>query len=328
MILGNVIESAFGPLISFFQAILVGVHSVVGGSWGWAIIGLTLLVRLVTAPLTIRQFKAMAQMRAHAPELERIKKRYPDDKRRQQEETMKYFKEVGYNPLAPCLPLALQIPVFISLVYMLRTDLKKHICGAALKYHHITSAKAIGKADCNTLSGPIVHNGHTHIGVQHDIASFLFVHDITAKATGAVLVVLMVLYVGTMVFTSVMMSVGQTTQQRVMAIALPVVFVVFVIQFPAGLLVYWIATNITTIPQQYFNIRRYGRPTAPVPAMAATGRGSSGGAAGEAAKTPAPKKPTRGGGAATKEAPPETAKKSSGPPPSARPRRKRSGRRR
>ena len=141
MILGNVIESAFGPLISFFQAILLAVHSVVGGSWGWSIIGLTLLVRGVTAPLTIRQFKAMAQMRAHAPELDKIKKRYPDDKRRQQEETMKYFKEVGYNPLAPCLPLALQIPVFISLVYMLRTDLKKHICGAALKYHGITRVR-------------------------------------------------------------------------------------------------------------------------------------------------------------------------------------------
>ena len=292
MILGNVIESAFGPLISFFQAILVAVHSVVGGSWGWSIIGLTLLVRGVTAPLTIRQFKAMAQMRAHAPELDKIKKRYPDDKRRQQEETMKYFKEVGYNPLAPCLPLALQIPVFISLVYMLRTDLKKHICGAALKAHGILTSTAIAKADCNKISA------------NHHIASFLFVSDITAKASGVVLVVLMVLYVGTMVFTSAMMSVGQSRQQRLMAIGLPVVFVVFVIQFPAGLLVYWIATNLTTIPQQYFNIRRYGRPSAAVtPAVATNGRGSAG-----AAK--------------------EAIRKPSTPPPSARPRKKRSGRRR
>jgi YidC/Oxa1 family membrane protein insertase len=304
MILGNIIESAFGPLISFFQAILVGVHSVVGGSWGWSIIGLTLLVRLVTAPLTIRQFKAMAQMRAHAPELDKIKKRYPDDKRRQQEETMKYFKEVGYNPLAPCLPLALQIPVFISLVYMLRTDLKKHICGAALKYHGIVTSAKIAKADCNSLTTPVTTHGQVHLVVQHHVASFLFVNDITAKATGAVLVVLMVLYVGSMVFTSAMMSVGQSRQQRLMAIGLPVVFVIFVIQFPAGLLVYWIATNITTIPQQYFNIRRYGRPTAPVmPSITKNGRGSTA-VAKEAIKKPTP------------------------PPPSSRPRRKRSGRRR
>src|ERR1700676_2587906 len=117
MILADVIESAFGPLIKFFEAILVGVHSVVGGSWGWAIVGLTLIVRVVTLPLTVRQFKGIAQMRAHAPEIK------------------KYYKEVGYNPLSSCLPLLLQAPVFISLVYMLRTDLKSHICGAALKAH-------------------------------------------------------------------------------------------------------------------------------------------------------------------------------------------------
>src|SRR3984957_10226742 len=159
MILGNVIESAFGPLISFFQAILVAVHSVVGGSWGWSIIGLTILVRTVTMPLTIRQFKAMAQLRAHAPELKKIQERYKEDKRRQQEETMKYYKEAGVNPLASCLPLVLQIPVFISLVYMLRTDLKKHLCGAALKAHHITSSAAIGKANCNKLTTPVTIHG-------------------------------------------------------------------------------------------------------------------------------------------------------------------------
>ena len=293
MILGNVIESAFGPLISFFQAILVGVHSVVGGSWGRSIIGLTLLVRLVTAPLTIRQFKSMAQMRAHAPELDKIKKRYPDDKRRQQEETMKYFKEVGYNPLAPCLPLALQIPVFISLVYMLRTDLKKHICGAALKSHGYVSSTAIAKADCNKISG------------NHHIASFLFVNDITSKASGVVLIVLMVLYVGTMISTSVMMSVGSDRNQRLISIALPVFFVVFVIQFPAGLLVYWIATNFTMIPQQYFMLRRYGRPNVPLK-VESNGRGSPG-AAKAAIKKPSAPAPT---------------------PPKARPRKKRSGRRR
>jgi YidC/Oxa1 family membrane protein insertase len=296
MILGNIIESAFGPLISFFQAILVAVHSVVGGSWGWSIIGLTILVRTVTMPLTIRQFKSMAQLRAHAPELKKIQERYKEDKRRQQEETMKYYKEAGVNPLASCLPLVLQIPVFISLVYMLRKDLKSHLCGAALTawnkipatkvHHHYT----LVSVPCNKISD------------NHHVASFLFINDITAKATGIVLIVLMVLYVGTMITTSVMMSVGSTTQQRLMSIGLPVVFVIFVIQFPAGLLIYWIATNITMIPQQYFNIRRYGRPNAPVK-VETNGRGAPA-AAREAIKTP------------------------TAPPPKARARRKRSGRRR
>jgi YidC/Oxa1 family membrane protein insertase len=259
---------------------------VVGGSWGWSIIGLTLLVRTVTLPLTVRQFKGMAQLRAHAPELAKIKQRYPDDKKRQQEETMKYYKEAGVNPLASCLPLVLQIPVFISLVYMLRTDLKKHICGAALKVAHDTTSKA----NCNQLT-------HSHV------ASFLFINDITSKAAGVVLIVLMVLYVGTMVSTSVMMSVGSDRNQRLISVALPVFFVVFVIQFPAGLLVYWIATNFTMIPQQYFMLRRYGRPSVAVK-VESNGRGSP---------------------AAAKEA---IRKPPSQPPPSARPRKKRSGRRR
>jgi YidC/Oxa1 family membrane protein insertase len=289
MILANVIESAFGPLISFFQAILVAIHSVIGGSWGWSIIGLTLLVRTVTLPLTIRQFKGMAQLRAHAPELAKIKQRYPDDKKRQQEETMKYYKEAGVNPLASCLPLLLQIPVFISLVYMLRTDLKQHICGAALKAHHIVTSAEIAKHSCNQ------YDPHS--------ASFLFVSDITSKSTGVVLIVLMVLYVGTMVSTSVMMSVGSDRNQRLISIALPVFFVVFVIQFPAGLLVYWIATNFTMIPQQYFMLRRYGRPNVAIK-VESNGRGSPG-----AAKQAINKPPAQ-------------------PPPSARPRKKRSGRRR
>src|SRR5579871_2397810 len=135
MILANIIESAFSPLITVFQGILVGVHSVIGGSWGWSIIGLTLIVRLVTLPLTLRQFKGMAQLRLHQPELKKIQEKYKEDRQRQQEEMMKYYKEAGVNPLASCLPLVLQFPVFISLVYMLRTDLKKHICGTALRYH-------------------------------------------------------------------------------------------------------------------------------------------------------------------------------------------------
>jgi YidC/Oxa1 family membrane protein insertase len=287
MILADVIRSAFGPLISFFEHILVALHSVIGGSWGWSIIGLTLLVRAVTFPLTARQFKGMAKMRAHAPEIDRIKKRYADDKRRQQEEMMKYYKEAGVNPLASCLPLVLQIPVFISLVYMLRKDLKQHICGkAALALHpHLTNFTNV---DCNKL-------------VPHS-ASFLFVNDITAKATGVVLIVLMVLYVGTMLTTSVMMSVGADRNQRMISIVLPVFFVIFVIQFPAGLLVYWIATNLATIPQQYFNIRRYGRPNAPVK-VEANGKGEA------VVAREAIKKPTA-------------------PPPSARRRKKRSGRRR
>ena len=110
MILANIIESAFSPLIWVFLQVLLGVHSVIGGSWGWAIIGLTLIVRTLTFPLTRSQFKGMAKMRLHAPELKKIQARYKDDRVRQQEETMKYYKEAGVNPFAACLPLRPAVP--------------------------------------------------------------------------------------------------------------------------------------------------------------------------------------------------------------------------
>jgi YidC/Oxa1 family membrane protein insertase len=270
------------------------VHSVIGGSWGWAIIGLTLIVRTATFPLTRSQFKGMAKMRVHAPELKKIQARYKDDRARTQEETMKYYKEVGFNPLSACLPLALQAPVFIALVYMLRKDLKQHICGPAARavHPHITNFTNV---DCNKL-------------VPHS-ASFLFVNDITSKATGAVLIVLIALYVGTQAFSGAMMSVGGERNQRLMAIGLPFVFVLLVIQFAAGLLVYWIATNITLIPQQMYMLRKYGRPNVPIV--------------------------VEGAGARNGRSPPDAAKKAiskppANPPPSAqrRSRKKRSGRRR
>src|SRR5579862_5247699 len=139
MPLANIIQSAFSPLIWLFLQVLLGVHSVIGGSWGWSIIGLTLIVRTLTFPLTRSQFKGVAKMRLHQPEMKRIQDRYKDDKRRQQEELMKYYKEAGVNPFATCLPLVLQFPVLISLVYMLRTDLLKHICSQARRSEEHTS---------------------------------------------------------------------------------------------------------------------------------------------------------------------------------------------
>ena len=99
MPLANIIQSAFSPLIWLFLQVLLGVHSVIGGSWGWSIIGLTLIVRTLTFPLTRSQFKGMAKMRLHAPEMKKIQARYKDDRVRMNEEMMKYYKEVGFNPL-------------------------------------------------------------------------------------------------------------------------------------------------------------------------------------------------------------------------------------
>ena len=123
-----VTANIFQPLIDVFESILLFFHNHVGFSWGFSIIALTILMRAILLPLTVKQFHSMQKMQRMQPQMKAIQARYKDDKQRQQQEIMKFYKENEINPLGSCLPLVAQIPVFISLFYMLRQDLRKDIC--------------------------------------------------------------------------------------------------------------------------------------------------------------------------------------------------------
>src|SRR6201995_5500259 len=259
-----VTANIFQPLIDVFESVLKFFHNSIGIPWGWAIVLLTICVRAILVPLTVRQIRSMARMQQLAPELKSIQAKYKDDKQRQQQEVMKFYKENNVNPLGSCLPLAAQLPVFISLFYMLREDLRINICPQTqLAYqasHHVSSAHTI---PC----GP--NNG----------ANFLFISDITNKATGLTLLVLIVLYVGTQLASSLMMAspTMDKTQRQIMTF-MPLVFVFVIINFPAGLLVYWITTNTWTMGQQYFIKRAIGPPAPATPG--GDGGGGPGGGGG------------------------------------------------
>lgn len=308
----NFIEEAFSPLISLFESILVFIHeNIVGGSWGLAIIGLTVVVRAVMVPLTVTQFRSMQRMQALAPEIKALQEKYKDDKQRQQQEMMNFYRENKVNPFASCLPIVLQLPVFISLFYMLRTELKLDICGPALREHfHVATNSAITSSQLQSV---------TCNQVAPHSAKFLFIPDITAQATGAVLVVLLALYIGSQLASTLMMSATADKNQRRMMLALPLVFVLFIFRFPAGLLVYWITTNVWTMGQQYIVRRGIGPPSLPVKSTSATTTASADGASSNGKKglPSAPKgEPALAGvGGAT-------------PPPPPRKKKKRSGRRR
>ena len=113
-----------------------------GGSWGLAIVGLTVLVRAILVPLTFRQLKSMQEMQRLAPQINAIKEKYKEDKQRQQQEIDEVLQGEQNQPFASCLPCVLQLPVFISLFYMLRTDLKFDICGPQLReYYNARTAR-------------------------------------------------------------------------------------------------------------------------------------------------------------------------------------------
>jgi YidC/Oxa1 family membrane protein insertase len=252
----NIIQQAFSPLINLFESVLVFIHGhIPGTSWGLAIVLLTVVVRALLVPVTFKQLKGMQEMQRLAPDISALKEKYKDDKQRQQQEIMKFYRENKINPLASCLPFALQLPVFISLFYMLRTDLKLDICGPQMKrYFHVVPygphlhipAKGLAETGCN-----VVYPGS---------AKFLFIPDITAKATGVALVVLIALYIASQIISTLMATASADPNQRRLMLALPLVIVAFLFRYPAGLLVYWVTTNCWTIGQQYFIRRRIGAP--------------------------------------------------------------------
>lgn len=255
----------FQPLIDVFQHVIVFFHNTVGTSWGLSIVLLTVTVRLVLVPLAIKQFHGMRAMQQHQPEMKALQRKYKDDKQRQQEEMMKFYRENGINPFASCLPMVAQFPVFISLYYMLRKNLRSDICPSiqtAFQKHYATAYAA-----SHHVSHAVAHKAAlgqtTACGQHYQGASFLFIHDITSTATGLTLIVLIVLYAGTTMLSTVlnMAPTMDKSQQRLMMF-LPLLFVIFIIRFPAGLMLYWITTNLWTMIQQY-SIKRMMGP-APV----------------------------------------------------------------
>ena len=108
MVLANI----FQPLIDIFGPVLVFFHSVIGGSWGWSIIALTVLVRALLLPLAFKQMHSMHKLQVVAPQMKAIQAKYKDDKQRQQQEILKFYTENEINPFASLPPLVAQIPVF------------------------------------------------------------------------------------------------------------------------------------------------------------------------------------------------------------------------
>ncbi len=208
------------PLINIANGVLQFFHDSAGLSWGMSIIALTVVTRALLIPLTYKQLKGMRAMQALQPQIKELQEKYKNDKQRMQQEMMRFYKENKVNPLASCLPLLAQLPVFITLFYVLRHELPPDM-GCPQAGH----CAAYG-------------------------AEFLFIDDLTGKATGGELIALLILYVGTQLASGAVMAVTADKSQRMMMFVLPLIFVPFILSFPAGLILYWITTNFWTIGQQ------------------------------------------------------------------------------
>src|SRR3954447_13842708 len=195
------------PLIDVANAVLKFFHDNAGLSWGLSIIALTVCTRAILIPLTYKQLKGMRAMQALQPQIKELQSKYKNDKQRMQQEMMRFYKENKVNPFASCIPLVAQLPVFFTLFHVLRNELPDDIgCKAG---------------ECASKAG------------------FLFIEDLTASAHGAELAVLLILYIGTQLISGMVMSMSADKSQRTMMFILPLVFVPFILNFPAGLILYW-----------------------------------------------------------------------------------------
>jgi len=213
--------SILTPIEDVLTWALEWLHTTLGLTWAWSIIALTITVRILLVPLTVKQIHSMQRMQAHLPEMKEIQKRYKNDKRKQNEELMKFYRENQINPASSCLPIIPQIPIFFALYFVLR-----------------------GFDDEIFPKYP-----------KSDLSWLNFVPDITANITSHWSgYVLLVVYVASQIASTWFMP-TQSKSQRVIFLFLPLVFAFFILDppggttFPVGLLLYWMTTNLWTVGQ-------------------------------------------------------------------------------
>jgi YidC/Oxa1 family membrane protein insertase len=219
------------PVISQLETVMRHIlewfHNNLGFTWAWSIVAITVVVRMLLVPLTIKQIHSMQNLQKFAPQMKEIQKKYKSDKQKQNEELMKFYRENNINPAASCLPMLLQLPVFIALYYTLR---------------------------------------HEHFPPGSDLSWLTFIHDISLSTTaqwGGY--VLLVVYVVSQMASSLFMMTTTDKTQRYLFMLMPLVFVFIIARFPAGLVLYWVTTNLWTVGQGLITRRLVQRTPAPTP---------------------------------------------------------------
>jgi YidC/Oxa1 family membrane protein insertase len=253
-----IVAGPLAPLEDLLRHVLVFFHDNVGLPWSWAIVALTICVRILLVPLVVRQIHSMQSLQVHAPQMKEIQKRYKGDRQKMNEELMKFYRENHINPMASCLPLAAQFPIFIALFYVLRAFAK---------------------------SNP-----------EGDLSWMGIVPDISANAnthwSGYLLIAI---YAVSQVSSTLFMSTTMDKTQRYLLMGLPIFFLPIVVRFPTGLVLYWMTTNLWTVGQGLVTRRLAPKPQPVEKRSSRTPPKERGDGDGDDAKLePAKPKPTTG----------------------------------
>jgi len=248
-----IIAGPLSPLEDLLRSVLDFFHNSAGLPWAWSIVALTICVRILLVPLVVRQIHSMQSLQAHAPQMKEIQRKYKGDRQKQNEELMKFYRENNINPMASCLPLLAQFPIFIALFYVLR-NFSKSPPGGDLSW----------------------------LGVVPSVAD-----KATSHWTGYLL---LAVYAISQVASTYFMSATMDKTQRTLMMLLPVFFLPVVSHFPTGLVLYWMTTNLWTVGQGLITRRLAPKPAEPEKRTSRTPpKGGDDGGDGAKRKEPAPK---------------------------------------
>jgi YidC/Oxa1 family membrane protein insertase len=247
------LEIAVSWILVTFHALLSPIFGAASGAaWGLSIVGLVIVIRTLLIPLFVKQIKAQRNLQILQPQMKEIQKKYAGDKERQSQEMMKLYRETGTNPLSSCLPILVQAPIFFALFRVLQG---------------MAQDKAVG-----VLTPELVAQGReaSIFGVPI-YGTFLNANETpNPTATHVVTLVMIVLMSATTFITQRQLIVKNTAadnpmvrQQKILLYVFPVMFAVGGINFPLGVLLYWLTTNLWSMGQQFYVIRNNPQPGTP-----------------------------------------------------------------
>ena len=254
--MGELFNNIMAPLEFAVSWILITIHTALvnlgvpadsGLSWGPSIIVLVIIVRILLIPLFVKQIKAQRGLQLLQPKMQELRKKYGSDRQRMSEELMKLYKETGTNPFSSCLPILAQSPFFFGLYRVLDGIANDHERGV--------------------LTPELIESGRNALIFGAPLSdSFL---SKTTTLTPYVTVVMIVLMVASQFLTQrqIMMKNmpgggdnPMAQQQKILLYVFPLVFAVSGVYFPVGVLLYWLTTNLWTMGQQFYVIRRMPAP--------------------------------------------------------------------
>jgi YidC/Oxa1 family membrane protein insertase len=255
-------DSILSPLYYAVSFVIKAIHTLLspifgassGVSWSLSIVGLVVLIRIILIPLFVKQIKSQRALQALQPKMKELQKKHKDDRQKQSEELMKLYKEHNTNPLASCFPIFAQAPIFFALFRVLNGIGKTppHAYGV------LTLADVKNAASAHFFGAPIS-------------ATFLGSNVTTVKIVTVILIILM--SATTFLTQRQLMVKGMPAaslennpmvqQQKILLYVFPLIFAVSGVNFPVGVLIYWLTTNLWTMGQQLYVIRRNPTPGSP-----------------------------------------------------------------